>query len=465
MRPICTRFFGSLALAFALAAPALAQDIVSSSPNTVGSGARALGMGSAFIAIADDATAASWNPGGLTQLEVPEISIVYAWKWQSERFSSVSHPELEGRYELDLDELNYASIVYPLPRTLRGRNIVVSLNYQRKLDFGRSLDFQFRDITAFSGGNRFSRRLTIDYQQEGSLSAISPAIGFELTQRLSLGVVWNYYNSSLVPSNAWKIRNNFRSVSAINGRIPTISWGEIAEDYTDFRGNNWTFGLLWKPTERLQVGAVYNTGYTSTVRYERTFRSRGGGRGPILGFERERRKIEWPRSYGLGVAYRFPNDKLTVSFDWTRREWDKYVEINARGERTSPITGLPKEFSRHRATDTFRLGAEYVFVDTRRPIQRYLPSLRAGLFWDPEPASGRRDNIFRIDLGRNGDGSPENYYGASLGAGLLIMNRVNLDAAYQYRWGNDVRVDTFGFFGTNADVRQHALYLSTVVYF
>jgi hypothetical protein len=34
------------------------------SPNPVGSGARALGFG-AFIAVADDATAASWNPGGL----------------------------------------------------------------------------------------------------------------------------------------------------------------------------------------------------------------------------------------------------------------------------------------------------------------------------------------------------------------------------------------------------------------
>jgi hypothetical protein len=48
-----------------------------SSPNPVGSGARALGMGGAFIAVADDATAASWNPGGLIQLERPEISIVY----------------------------------------------------------------------------------------------------------------------------------------------------------------------------------------------------------------------------------------------------------------------------------------------------------------------------------------------------------------------------------------------------
>ena len=53
------------------------QDIsIASSPNPVGSGARAVGMGGAFIAVADDATAASWNPAGLVQLERPELSIV-----------------------------------------------------------------------------------------------------------------------------------------------------------------------------------------------------------------------------------------------------------------------------------------------------------------------------------------------------------------------------------------------------
>ncbi len=49
---------------------------ISSTPNPVGSGARALGIGGAFISIADDATAASWNPAALLKLKRPEISIV-----------------------------------------------------------------------------------------------------------------------------------------------------------------------------------------------------------------------------------------------------------------------------------------------------------------------------------------------------------------------------------------------------
>ena len=108
---------------------------ITSAPNVVGSGARALGMGGAFIAVADDATAASWNPGGLTQLERPEISIVYDWDTFSEDFSSGAHPELSGDQDIRLDGINYLSVAYPIPWTVGGRNLVVSLNYQRQYDF------------------------------------------------------------------------------------------------------------------------------------------------------------------------------------------------------------------------------------------------------------------------------------------------------------------------------------------
>src|SRR4029453_17494739 len=43
-------------------------------------GARALGMGGAFVAVADDATAVVANPAGLTILQRPEISAQYKWR-------------------------------------------------------------------------------------------------------------------------------------------------------------------------------------------------------------------------------------------------------------------------------------------------------------------------------------------------------------------------------------------------
>src|SRR5437660_8575752 len=69
-----------LALCALAAFPALAQntDIESLSGlqfNFGNPGARSLGMGGAFLGLADDASAAEANPAGLTILRKPEVSI------------------------------------------------------------------------------------------------------------------------------------------------------------------------------------------------------------------------------------------------------------------------------------------------------------------------------------------------------------------------------------------------------
>ena len=45
---------------------------------TTGFGARALGMGGAFVSVADDASAAYWNPAGLVQLDHSQILLMHA---------------------------------------------------------------------------------------------------------------------------------------------------------------------------------------------------------------------------------------------------------------------------------------------------------------------------------------------------------------------------------------------------
>jgi hypothetical protein len=51
------------------------QSLIFGQPNTYGIGPRAMGMGGAFTAVADDASAAYWNPAGLSQISSYEISI------------------------------------------------------------------------------------------------------------------------------------------------------------------------------------------------------------------------------------------------------------------------------------------------------------------------------------------------------------------------------------------------------
>ena len=64
----------SLTLLMVISALALAEGVGAFSAFKSGLGARALAMGGAFVAVADDATAVKWNPAGLAQLDDTRIS-------------------------------------------------------------------------------------------------------------------------------------------------------------------------------------------------------------------------------------------------------------------------------------------------------------------------------------------------------------------------------------------------------
>ncbi len=70
-----------------------------------GVGARAIGMGSAFVAIADDATATYWNPAGLTHVKKSSFSAMYADTFRSGDGSFLSK---------GLVNYNFVNYVHPL---------------------------------------------------------------------------------------------------------------------------------------------------------------------------------------------------------------------------------------------------------------------------------------------------------------------------------------------------------------
>ncbi|MFC1712917.1 PorV/PorQ family protein [Candidatus Poribacteria bacterium] len=49
----------------------------------VGAGARALGMGGAFVAVADDGTTAYWSPGGLSSLQSREVAFMHSQQFDN----------------------------------------------------------------------------------------------------------------------------------------------------------------------------------------------------------------------------------------------------------------------------------------------------------------------------------------------------------------------------------------------
>src|SRR5947209_11379462 len=118
MRKIC--FF--LAICVAVTVPLAAQntDIESLAGlqfNFGNPGARSLGMGGAFLGLADDASAAEANPAGLTILRKPEITLEGRNYQEQQVFTtSGTFPDLHrtsfSHYSQRMDA-TFASIVYP----------------------------------------------------------------------------------------------------------------------------------------------------------------------------------------------------------------------------------------------------------------------------------------------------------------------------------------------------------------
>ncbi|MCP4105138.1 MAG: hypothetical protein GY749_06320 [Desulfobacteraceae bacterium] len=409
---------------------------IPSSPNPVGSGARAIGMGGAFIAIADDATAASWNPGGLSQLERPEISFAVSGFDRTERNSFDNSPESSGNQSVSELRINYLGAVYPFKAWRR--NMVVSVNYQNLYDFIRKWDFPL-----ISSGEKNYKNENVDYELAGSLSAFGVAYCAQVTPKFSLGFTLNFWEDGLY-KNEWKIKM-FRNGFEIDGRDYSAKEIRSCDRYS-FSGFNMNFGLLWNVNSKFAIGGVLKTPFKADLEHEDTFYSlrHYPNDKDVLNSYKDNKKasIDMPMSYGFGAAYKF-SDSFTVSLDIYRTEWDDFVFTNFEGGKKSPITGKSDSETRTEPTHQVRMGFEYVLIKPKYEIP-----LCAGIFYDPAPA----------------EGSPDNIFGFSIGSGIG-KGRIKLDIAYQYRFGNDIGDSVMKPLGFSQDIREHTIYSSVIIYF
>jgi len=415
---------------------------IPSSFNPVGSGARALGVGGAFIAVADDATAASWNPGGLIQLGRPEISVVGAFFHRTEDNDFGTNPEASGDQRVDGKNLNYLS--YSHPFTLFRRNMILSLSYQHLFDFTREWAFPITERTDQTSVVRNFR-----HTQEGSLSALGLAYCIQMTPKVSFGFTLNFWRDWL-GNNEWE-QTTHDTIEGIHHGLNDMFVSEFSTRIRySFSGFNVNMGFLWNISEKLTLGAVFKSPFTADSDYESEFSSSlRYTESSISDFNSdtisETRTLDMPMSYGIGMAYRF-SDRLTLSADIHRTEWGDFVLEDSEGNRICPISDRPFDESDIDPVHQFRIGAEYLYFNPAK--SKYVIPFRGGLFYDPAPA----------------EGSPDDFYGFSLGTGI-VMGKFVFDLAYQYRFGKDTGSHILPGLKFSQDIREHTLYSSLIVHF
>ena len=177
--------------------------------NFLGAGARANGMGDAFIAVADDATAIFWNPAGLYLLDQPETS--FGFQFVSETV------EQERRRQMLLfasDDpggsvgLNFASFVFP--KRFEQKKFVFAFAIQKAFDFKA----EFLEIQV---------PFVLDQERSsGGPFSYSAGVAFSPLQGLMLGLSVSLYRGGAEGSGIQIVTLGDGFVGSLSGssRIP-----------------------------------------------------------------------------------------------------------------------------------------------------------------------------------------------------------------------------------------------------
>lgn len=352
-------------------------------------GARAVGMGGAFVAQASDPSAIYYNPAGLAfqnginvmggaTFVLPTTtfrpSIIPGFEVDQE-FQVYFPPNLYGTYALD-DQW------------------VVGLGVFTPYGLGSDWDKDWM-------GSAIAVKTSIQ------TFYINPSVAYKINDQLSIGAGFSYIYGTV----------------ELSKRIPvgTTIKGTLKLDGTG-SGYGFNLGVIYKPMEHLSVGASYRSLTKLEFSGDAKFTDMSslaslfpGGTGKAT--------LPMPANILIGVAYEIlPSVTVEADFQWV--EWSSYKELEINlptgpnAPAGAPFYGQPLQKTQVQKKNwdngyIGRLGAEYKYNKEL--------ALRAGVIYDvtPQPASKMEPMLpdaDRIDI--------------TLGAGYKITEQLSVDLVY-----------------------------------
>ena len=338
-----------------------------------GAGARAIGTGGAFIAVADDATAVSFNPAGLAQLLLPEVSLVGQGDDrhlaltgfqgqapnQATTFTDTWSRNTHARP-------TFASFAVPWKRN--GLNTTFLLSYQRLFDFTAANTAAFQGTA--SGGSTI-QNVAQQVNQSGGIDLYSAALGAELSSRILVGASLNY----------WVGRSQFQYVSNSTTSGVGVPFQSDLSQSSAFRGFNVNLGLIWR-SEWVNLGAVYRTPFSADYTFTNSYAYVDPSTfvpatqaGP-----RTTSSVKWPETLGFGVGLH-PDPRLLVTMDWSHTPWSR-TSYSAGGTAYDGLNWFDYQNpTATRDTTDLHAGTEWIAYLGDSVV---IP-LRIGAFREPQP--------------------------------------------------------------------------------
>jgi len=338
-------------------------------------GARALGMGGAYTAVANDATALVYNPAGLARV----IRIEF--------YGGLTHQRINNKTDLGFGfndgriqnntRFGSGNLVLPVP-TYRG-SLVLAFGVNRVKSFDRAMQF--------SSNLNGSDEKGIE-TESGGIYLWSFGAAIDVSPNISVGGALNYWNGK--DNYTWlyeKIIDQF-----------FIRYDDAIKDR--YSGFNLKLGVRTQPNKFLTVGATIESPVTFTIKEDWLQATNGE-----LDNGNSEYKITLPFSLGTGMALNLNNLTIAgdINFtDWTQMEYKRLEDI-ADANRQIQDT--------YKATLRYHLGAEFL-------VPRISTTLRAGFFRNPLPFKAewvKKDREF-----------------FTTGVGFLIDQVMTLDIAWAY---------------------------------
>jgi len=332
-------------------------------------GAKAMGMGFAFTAQADDPSAIYFNPAGLTQLDGQNVKVGATYVRENGGTFTGTTP-LSGGAQISETQKD---LTFLIPNAFYTRKVSPRLVYGIGLfaPFGLGQEYESRDTSYFRNQITKIELMTL---------AVNPTVAWKVNDMLSVGAGLDFLYG--------KARLEKTGVVFLG---PPVNNLNIFKLDLDGDGTAWGYnvGLLLTPSRQVRVGFAYRSPFHLQIKdgdvtlfgIDNTvpFVPPGVTAATVFGGTSFTTKgsttLNLPATAALGVAYTRDRLTLEADVDWTF--WHSYraLDIDIRDNKALlPDSHTPKDWN---DTAAFYVGGEYRVTD---PL-----ALRLGFRYDPTP--------------------------------------------------------------------------------
>jgi hypothetical protein len=330
-----------------------------------GVGPKAVAMGGAFTAVADDYSATWYNPAGLTQPASIQVGAGLLFVNYTLRVNGSPRP-IRSRGGA------YIGLVAPL---FHGRGAAGVWGYYPQ---------------AVLQTNKFQSPAEPTFpldENRGEIFDLSPALAFDITPKLSFGAGFRLLSNQRAKLNLFLPLAFNGAEQGGTGDIVPVGSGELIIEAKNRISP--VFGLLWRPYENLKVGATYRyftrqdvridnnvstiTSSSVTTGFVNTLLSQDAiVKGRFQGFN-----FYSPNEVSFGVAYD-PSPRLTLAANLDWEFWSEIEDNRINGNRFEDFL--------------YKLGApEPLRVNFRRFANTKAHNIlipRVGFEWRPKTKKG-----------------------------------------------------------------------------